>query len=378
MQRMEEIKSPLSASLEETVQGLPQAVEAVGAALAERYYVPMAEQSLPPEDGRPPESEGAELEQAVEAELESLRQASRTLAQAYQAADNAADELGARLRDMRTARDRKWYVPNPPANAAIDLEEAKQDHFAQGLGLYKVLLICIAGSFAGVVVEMLWCLVTNGYLESRAGLVYGPFNLLYGAGAALLTVCLYKYRNRGYQLSFAGGFLVGSVLEYVCSWGQEVLLGSRSWDYSHMPLNINGRICFVYSLFWGALGILWIKDLYPRMAKYILKIPNRAGKILTWALTASLIVNAIVSCGWNGSSPTWSLEKSNRPPSDSDRMVTKTFSISRKYTPAAPREDPRRAAFLSRRPETVPSELCEKQPFSSDNIHICAKIGRKV
>ncbi len=63
-----------------------------------------------------------------------------------------------------------------------------------------------------------------------------------------------------------------------------------------MPLNINGRICFVYSLFWGALGILWIKDLYPRMAKYILKIPNRAGKILTWALTAFLIVNAIVSC----------------------------------------------------------------------------------
>ncbi len=121
---------------------------------------------------------------------------------------------------MRTARDRKWYVPNPPANAAIDLEEAKQDHFAQGLGLYKVLLICIAGSFAGVVVEMLWCLVTNGYIESRAGLVYGPFNLLYGAGAALLTVCLYKYRNRGYQLSFAGGFLVGSVLEYVCSWAR--------------------------------------------------------------------------------------------------------------------------------------------------------------
>ena len=91
MQRMEEIKSPLSASLEETVQGLPQAVEAVGAALAERYYVPLAEQSLPPEDGRPPESEGADLEQAVEAELESLRRASRTLAQAYQAADNAAD-----------------------------------------------------------------------------------------------------------------------------------------------------------------------------------------------------------------------------------------------------------------------------------------------
>ena len=174
-----------------------------------------------------------------------------------------------------------------------------------------MLLICIAGSFAGVVVEMLWCLITNGYIESRAGLVYGPFNLLYGAGAALLTLCLYKYRNRGYQLSFAGGFLVGSVLEYVCSWGQEVLLGSRSWDYSHMPLNINGRICFVYSLFWGALGIFWIKDLYPRMAKYILKIPNRAGKVLTWALTAFLIVNAIVSCVAVGR---WSGRVEGQPP----------------------------------------------------------------
>ena len=196
-QMEEKREAALSAVLEENVQGLPQAVEAVGAALAERYYVRLAEQALP--EDRPAEDEA--LEQAVEAELESLRRSSRTLAQAYQAADNAADELGARLRDMRTARDRKWYAPNPPANAAIDLEEAKQDHFAQGLGLYKILLICIVGSFAGVVVEMLWCLVTNGYIESRAGLVYGPFNLLYGAGAALLTLCLYKYRNRGYQLS---------------------------------------------------------------------------------------------------------------------------------------------------------------------------------
>ena len=38
MQRMEEIKSPLSASLEETVQGLPQAVEAVGAAYISTAY----------------------------------------------------------------------------------------------------------------------------------------------------------------------------------------------------------------------------------------------------------------------------------------------------------------------------------------------------
>ena len=74
----EKREAALSAVLEENVQGLPQAVEAVGAALAERYYVRLAEQALP--EDRPAEDEALEL--AVEAELESLRRSSRTLAQA--------------------------------------------------------------------------------------------------------------------------------------------------------------------------------------------------------------------------------------------------------------------------------------------------------
>ena len=310
---METKQRPLAAGLEPLCEGLPKAVEQISGQLAEHYYVQLAEEAMEPH-GEPdhPSPEAQALEAAVQDELESLRRTTHTLAQAYQAANNLEDELNARLRDMRTARDRKWYVPNPPANAAIDLAEAKQDHFAQGLNLYKILLICAAGSFAGVVVEMLWCILTNGYLESRAGLVYGPFNLLYGAGAVCLTLALYKYRNRGYQWSFLGGFLVGSVLEYVCSWAQEALLGSRSWDYSSLPLNLNGRICFLYSVFWGVLGIFWIKDLYPRMAKYILKIPNRTGRPLTWAFTIFLIFNAVVSCVAVGR---WSQRVEGLPPS---------------------------------------------------------------
>ena len=163
------------------------------------------------------------------------------------------------------------------------------------MNIYKLLLIAYIGSFAGVVVEMLWCLLTRGYMESRAGLVYGPFNPLYGAGAVLLTVCLYKYRNRGSWLSFIGGMLVGSVLEYVCSWGEELVLGSRSWDYSNMPFNINGRICLLYSIFWGLLSVFWIKNLYPRIAKWILKIPNRMGKTITWLLTVFFVFNILMS-----------------------------------------------------------------------------------
>lgn len=206
-----------------------------------------------------------------------------------------SDELSTRCRDTRQQRRKRKLIAAAPANGTIDLEEREGDHFARGLGPYKLLLILFIGSFAGVVVELMWCLIRNGYLESRSGLVYGPFNLLYGAGAVALTVCLYRFRNRSGWISFLGGMLVGTVVEYLCSWGQELLFGSRSWDYSAMPFNLNGRVCLLYSVFWGVLGVFWIKDLYPRMAQWILKIPNKIGKILTVAATVFLIFNGIVS-----------------------------------------------------------------------------------
>ena len=243
--------------------------------------------------GREAEPDG--LARLVGESAASLRQSRNGVFGVYQRLSAMEDELNARYRDMRRSRNRKWYRLNPPANSAIDLAERQQNHFARGLNGYKLMLICFTGSFLGVVIETLWCLLRHGYLESRAGLVYGPFNLLYGAGAVVLALTLYRFRNRGPWLSFLGGMLVGSVVEYVCSWGQEALFGSRSWDYSAMPFNLNGRICLLYSCFWGILGVLWIKDVYPRMAKWILKLPNRPGRILTWCCAAFLALNAAVS-----------------------------------------------------------------------------------
>lgn len=233
------------------------------------------------------------LEETVQAQLDALRRASSNTAKAYSAIFRMRDELDGRWTDARKRRKR---IPTPPSNAIIDLEEENSRHFARGLNLYKLLLICYVGSFAGVVVESLWCLVRHGYLESRAGLVYGPFNLLYGAGAVLMTLALYRYRNRSRPASFLGGMIVGSLLEYICSWAQELIFGSRSWDYSSVPFNLNGRICLLYSIFWGILGILWMKGIYPYMAQIILKIPNRIGKRITWALTAFFLFNIFMTC----------------------------------------------------------------------------------
>ena len=74
-----------------------------------------------------------------------------------------------------------------------------------------------------------------------------------------------------------------------------MVFGSVSWDYSAQPFNLNGRICLLYSIFWGVLGVWWIKDIYPFMSMWILKLPNRAGKVIAWMLAAFLAVDCAVS-----------------------------------------------------------------------------------
>lgn len=234
-----------------------------------------------------------ELDSEVNGKVESFKRANANILKSYWRFLGVSDELNSRYKESK--RKKLKIIPAVPSNSFIDYEEKKKLNFASGINFYKLFLICFIGSFVGVLVELVWCFLKNGYFESRSGMVYGPLNPLYGMGAIVLTLALYKFRNRNGWISFFGGFIVGSVVEYFCSWGLEFVVGSRSWDYSHLPFNINGRICLLYSVFWGFLGYFWIKVIYPLMAMLILKIPNRAGKIITWCLFAFYIFDAVVS-----------------------------------------------------------------------------------
>lgn len=232
----------------------------------------------------------------IREQLEYMRRTREMLTQKLHVANAAIDEVETRLEERQKIDKRKRRIlPAAPTNAQIDYQERKNRHFAQGMSFYKLFWVFFIGCFAGVVLETLYCMLQRGHYESRVGLIYGPFNLVYGIGALALSGALYRFRNRGRVFSFVGGFVVGTVIEYGCSWFQETVFGSTSWDYSSMPYNINGRVCLLYSFFWGLLGILWIKDIYPRMAKWILKIPNRFGKALTWALLAFMVFNSVMT-----------------------------------------------------------------------------------
>ena len=149
-----------------------------------------------------------------------------------------------------------------------------------------------AYSFAGWLFEVIISLFQHHRFVDR-GFSFGPVCPIYGVGALLAVLFLSHLTDPLVQ--FVVGFFAAGVLEFSTSWVMERMFHARWWDYSNIPLNINGRICLLYSIFWGILGVLWIKDLYPRMSKWILKIPNHAGKIVTWVLTVFMAVNCLVS-----------------------------------------------------------------------------------
>lgn len=178
----------------------------------------------------------------------------------------------------------------------MDEKEADEKYdFATGICLDKIIWIFIICAFAGDIIETLYCRLTGGVWMSRSSVIYGPFSIVWGLGAALLTVVLQKLADKEDRYIFLGGFLLGGVYEYACSVFTEVFLGTVFWDYSHMPFNIGGRTNLLFCIFWGILSVVWVKIVYPRLSRLIEKTPPVAGKIATWVMVVFMCCNAAIS-----------------------------------------------------------------------------------
>lgn len=163
------------------------------------------------------------------------------------------------------------------------------------LTFHQILWYFIIFSIIGLLLETLFCYFTAGIIESRKGLLWGPFCPVYGVGAAILIILLNKVDTNKYFKLFIYGFLIGSILEYLMSYVLEAMYSVRFWDYTYTGNSINGRICILYSLFWGILSIFLLKVAKPVIDKLIDKIPKSIEKKLDIFVTIFFILNAIVT-----------------------------------------------------------------------------------
>ena len=167
-----------------------------------------------------------------------------------------------------------------------------------GLSVWRIMAYFVIYSVVGYIIETIFGIITKGVWESRQSFLYGPFCAIYGLGASVMIMFLHKY-SKNYTRLFIGGFIVGSIVEYLVSWIGESLLGVKWWDYSDMPLNINGRICVYFSIFWGFLALYLIASFNPRIDRLInwikSKLSVKALKALATTVTLVLLIDCIVT-----------------------------------------------------------------------------------
>ena len=161
--------------------------------------------------------------------------------------------------------------------------------------LYKLVLIFMIGSFIGYIVEMLYCYLKNGRFESRKGVIYGPFSPVYGFGAIVFTILLYKLEHFNAFIIFIVSAVVGAIFEYICSFVQEKTIGTISWQYNKTPLNLGGRTSGLYALYWGVLGLIFLRHTLPYIEIKIDEIPTELAILIAFTFGIFIAIDLIIS-----------------------------------------------------------------------------------
>jgi uncharacterized membrane protein len=96
--------------------------------------------------------------------------------------------------------------------------------------------------------EILW----RGWTHWTMGVVGGLCCILIG----LINEILPKETPLLVQAPIAS--IIITSLEYISGYILNIKLGLEIWDYSQMPLNVDGQICLPASLLWMVVGILGV------------------------------------------------------------------------------------------------------------------------
>ncbi|MDL2229602.1 putative ABC transporter permease [Treponema sp. OttesenSCG-928-L16] len=213
------------------------------------------------------------------------------------------DELARILRDI-LSMDREKRVK--PALSRLktmirnfsEPEDKKYDPvLSEKLNIYKIFWIFFVSGIIGYVLETLFALITRGVLESRQGVIYGPFNQVYGIGAVLMVLGLKPLARKRDSIIFFGSALIGGAFEWVCSYVQEKVFNTVSWEYNESSFSIgsSGRTSLVFMLFWGILGVMLIQFILPRLLHFINRLLKKRGYTISIVLMVLIIIDLGIS-----------------------------------------------------------------------------------
>ena len=94
-------------------------------------------------------------------------------------------------------------------------------------------------------------------------------------------------------LLFIISMLVLTLWEYIVAIILEKTFHIKYWDYSKNKFNFQGRICLLNSIYWGILGVVFIRIIHPFIESKILLIPELALQISVSIIIVIVLADAI-------------------------------------------------------------------------------------
>lgn len=163
----------------------------------------------------------------------------------------------------------------------------------------KYILLFTLCSIVGWVYESIYAVLKTGAWENR-GFLYGPMCPIYGfgvCGIVLVAKAYLIYAHAGYTwwgiliIAFIGSM----VLEYAVSWALEQLFHAYWWDYTDMPLNINGRTCVPAGILFAFGGVAAVEIISPWWDGVMAPVPLLVKDIAAYAIVIVMTMDATLT-----------------------------------------------------------------------------------
>ena len=138
------------------------------------------------------------------------------------------------------------------------------------LNFFNIITYFLIYSFLGWVMESIFRSICEKKIINT-GFLRGPFCPIYGIGAIIMIALLSQF-EKSIILLFFISLIILTLWEYIVGVILEKIFKTKYWDYSDHKFNFQGRICLTNSIYWGFLGVIFVKYIHPFIQSYIEKI----------------------------------------------------------------------------------------------------------
>lgn len=198
------------------------------------------------------------------------------------------------------------------------------------------------------------------------GFLNGPICPIYGIGVGVVVQFLTPYKDSLLILYITSVILV-TALEWATGFILEKVFHNKWWDYSNMPLNLNGYVCLLFSLIWGVACVIIVDFIHPLIHTALSYIPHVLGIIIIVVFGIAMFADLYVTAS--------GILKMNKRLAKMQEIANELHQISDKLgeniyksTITAIEKQEELTASISEKQEELTASLSEKQAEISASI----------